>query len=222
MINKKDYVPKNVLQFIAFLKCIIHYVDTNKTAWNHISAEAVAKLKKLLNDLEVALELATTQRTPAHILARKIAQSDATKEIRQFVNQYLRFNPVTDVDRVEMGIPVRDTIPTPVQDPVGQAEAILSYPGRTQLMLNVQHVSGTTHDNRADYGYRIYYGVYDHDHTPPHTGKDLHESKFTRKKRNLFTFQPEDSGKTAYFCIRYENSKGAAGPWGPLCSAIIP
>ena len=29
-------------------------------------------------------------------------------------------------------------------------------------------------------------------------------------------------GQTVYFCIRYENSKGKAGPWGPIFQAIIP
>ena len=31
-----------------------------------------------------------------------------------------------------------------------------------------------------------------------------------------------EMGKAAYFSIRYENSKGKAGPWGPLASALIP
>jgi hypothetical protein len=33
---------------------------------------------------------------------------------------------------------------------------------------------------------------------------------------------PGDSGKTAYFCIRYENAKGDTGDWGPVFSAVIP
>jgi hypothetical protein len=38
----------------------------------------------------------------------------------------------------------------------------------------------------------------------------------------VFTFEPEDKGKTAYFCIRGENGKGDEGDWGDLSSAIIP
>jgi hypothetical protein len=29
-------------------------------------------------------------------------------------------------------------------------------------------------------------------------------------------------GKTAYFCICYENSKGESGEFGPIFSAVIP
>jgi hypothetical protein len=31
----------------------------------------------------------------------------------------------------------------------------------------------------------------------------------------------EDAGKTVYVCARYENSKGEAGNWGPLASAVV-
>ena len=222
MYNRRDYIPRNVLQFLALCKGVLNNVNANKAAWSHIPAPAIAKMSAMVDDLEVAIDLAAAQRTPANTFARNTKQAETTKALRQFVNQYLRFEPVTDTNRVEMGIPNRDTIPTPVGDPVGQAEADISYPGRTQLVLNIKHVTGTPHDSRAYYGYRIYYGVFAADHTPPQSGKDLHVSKFSRKKRNLFNFQPEDSSKTAYFCIRYENGKGGAGPWGPMCSAIIP
>jgi len=43
-----------------------------------------------------------------------------------------------------------------------------------------------------------------------------------RRRKELFIFPAEDSGKTAYFSIRYKNSKGQAGPWGPVFSAVIP
>jgi hypothetical protein len=57
---------------------------------------------------------------------------------------------------------------------------------------------------------------------PPVSGDELPHSLFTKRRKELFDFPMEDSGKTVYFCIRYENSKGKAGPWGPIISAIIP
>jgi hypothetical protein len=53
-------------------------------------------------------------------------------------------------------------------------------------------------------------------------GTNLPHSRFVRRRKELFIFPPEDSGKTAYFSIRYENSKGQAGPWGPVFSTVIP
>jgi hypothetical protein len=83
-------------------------------------------------------------------------------------------------------------------------------------------VDGTPSDAKANYGYRIYYGVYPTGQPVPAAGKELRESRFTRLKKELFDFEQADSGKTACFCIRYENNKGKAGLWGPVFSAVIP
>jgi hypothetical protein len=85
-------------------------------------------------------------------------------------------------------------------------------------------LAGTTIDTSADYGYRIYYGI-----LPPGgatseqaAGPDLPHGKFTKRRKELFDFPSDDSGKTAYFCIRYENAKGQGNPWGPVFFAVIP
>jgi hypothetical protein len=49
---------------------------------------------------------------------------------------------------------------------------------------------------------------------PRLTGDDLPHSRFTRRQKELFDFPADDSGKTVYFCVRFENAKGEPGPWG--------
>jgi hypothetical protein len=44
----------------------------------------------------------------------------------------------------------------------------------------------------------------------------------TKRKKDIINFDPTDSGKTAYFCIRIENGVGQYGPWRPIFSAIVP
>jgi hypothetical protein len=55
----------------------------------------------------------------------------------------------------------------------------------------------------------------------PKRGEELPYSVFTKKKNKRFDFEGE-SGNTVYFCLRYENSKGEAGPFGPILQAVIP
>jgi hypothetical protein len=55
----------------------------------------------------------------------------------------------------------------------------------------------------------------------PLTGDDLPHSMWLRRRRERLIFTG-DSGKTVYFCIRYENSKGDVGPWGPIFFAVVP
>jgi hypothetical protein len=55
----------------------------------------------------------------------------------------------------------------------------------------------------------------------PETGEDLPHSVFTRRKKERFDFDGY-SGKTVYFCLRWENTKGEGGPFGPIKQAVIP
>jgi hypothetical protein len=57
---------------------------------------------------------------------------------------------------------------------------------------------------------------------PAVEGSELPHSVFTRRRREMFEFPEADSGKTAFFAIRFENAKGGKGPWGPVFSAVIP
>jgi hypothetical protein len=56
----------------------------------------------------------------------------------------------------------------------------------------------------------------------PQSETELTESRFTRRKREVFIFQPGDAAKRIYFSMRYENSKGQTGQWCPIFSAVIP
>jgi hypothetical protein len=90
-------------------------------------------------------------------------------------------------------------------------------------------------DTRGDWGYRIYYGVMPPGGATveaatgvkrelmkvPLTGDELPHSRWTRRRKERLDFHG-DGGKTAYFCIRYENVKGEYGPWGPVFQANIP
>jgi hypothetical protein len=146
------------------------------------------------------------------------------------VQGFLAKNPlVTDIDRKELGITIHDLIPTPVPPPTAQVEGNLAFPGIGLVEIVKIQMTGGKIDRRADYGVRIYYGVLAkpaaHDKfrlaSPPNTGDDLPHSVFTRRKKHLFDFTG-DSGCAVYFCMRYENSKGDVGPWGPIIEAHIP
>jgi hypothetical protein len=50
-------------------------------------------------------------------LARREAQKALTKLAREFVNQYLRHRPVTNEDRMNMGVPV----PSETRTEIGRA-----------------------------------------------------------------------------------------------------
>ena len=217
----KSYIPVNDLAFQEWLGDLLAYAAVNYQRWQVADPENI--LKAPFDDFKAKLAKANdANRGKVDVFAKNEARKTVEKEARDYTQGFLAKNKfVTNEDRVAMRLPVRDTTPTPVADPTGQAEATITYPGRTQLELRIKHVDGTPLDPGANYGYRIYWGIVEAGDPMPQ-GHQLRESRFTRRKKELFTFAATDSGRTACFCIRYENSKGAASPWGPVMSAIIP
>jgi hypothetical protein len=105
------------------------------------------------------------------------------------------------------------------------------------LTVHLGPLAGTRELNPgSDYGYAIYVGIMPHGGAtleqaasdkhylmkPSADGKGLAHYRFTQRRKEKALFDAEDAGMTAYVCCRYENSKGEAGQWGPVASAIIP
>ena len=218
----RDYIPKSDPRFMEWVQNMYDEAVNGYVKWKVAAPELFLETPMSVFEAKLA-KMSDPNHGKIDTLEKNTARKTLEKACREYVQGFLAKNPlVTDVDRERMGLNVHDTVPTSVADPAGQAEAQISYPGRTQLRLRIKHVEGTPLDAKADYGYRVYYGIYAADGAMPASGVDLHESRFTRRKGITFSFMPADSGKTAFFAIRYENSKGKTGPWGPMFSAVIP
>jgi hypothetical protein len=235
MSNVRDWMPGKRADQLAMAKEWYTVLNHNGQKWK-IPDDAETAIEGLAETAQDALNLAiSADRTPVITAKCKAAFDALTATMRDIKDRYFKTPPLTDADLISLGLKPKDTTKTPVADPAGQAEADVTYPGPHLLMLHIKPLSGTLIDNRADYGYRVYYGV-----MPPGgatveeatgqrrylmkaaaQGGDLPHSQFVRRRKELFVFPQEDSGKTAYFCIRYENSKGKAGPWGPVFQAVI-
>jgi len=221
-MSRNDYIPSNDMKLLEWVRLLLAYVEIHYERWRIM--EPSEDLQALLVEYTARV---TAMLNPnvgkVEIREKNLAKAKLVKEIRGFVQGFISRNPfVTEADKLSMGLRVHDTIPTTVLDPVGLATADITFPSSMQLMLHLKPVEKSQDDPRAYYGYRIYYSIYAQGEVPPKDGLDLRLSRFTRRSKERFTFLPSDIGKTAYFSIRYENSKGKAGPWGPMIFAIIP
>jgi hypothetical protein len=50
---------------------------------------------------------------------------------------------------------------------------------------------------------------------------DITEQEDRRRKNEEIVNSADDAGKKIFFCMRYVNSKGEPGEWGPIIEAII-
>ena len=221
-MSGKQYIPANDAQFITWAENMAEIAAERCEEWSvsppddiigNTLADFKAKYAKFMNP----------NRGKIDTLEKNEARKVAEKACRTYVQGFLARNPkIADVDRERMGITVYDTIPTSVGNPVGLVTATVKYPNEGALELSIKHVEGSPFDARANYGVKIRYGVFAVGEAAATDVNQLADSLFTRKKKELFTFDRKDRQKTACFCLRYENSKGQAGQWGGVVSAIIP
>jgi hypothetical protein len=207
------------------------------TAWNVPTATAT-ELNTLTLSAQAAYNEANTKDRTKVLTAKMNAAFNAlAAAMRDLKKRYFYIPPLTQVDMAALDLTPPDTVPTPIGPPTNQVAADISYPGKSQHLLNIKPVAGHVYDTRADYGFKIHWGVMppggatteqatsdSHYLTaPPQTPDSLATGdQFTKRKKELINHAYNQSGMTAYYCIRYENNKGDKGPWGPIFSAVIP
>ncbi|MDR2115352.1 MAG: hypothetical protein LBP87_03115 [Planctomycetaceae bacterium] len=239
MQTNKDWLPGPRADLIAMAKDWLGILSVTTPPWG-IPAAEVEELQSLTETAEELLETAkSSERTEVITAECKAAFEALTAKMRSIKNHYFLSPPLTDVDFISLQLKPKNSTHSPVPPPTDQAEADISRPGEHLIMLHLRAVAAPSREpdpHRSDYGFRIYWGIMPAGGATvenatgtkrelvkiPVSGEELPHSKFTRRKKELLDFPQEDRGKTIYFCIRYENAKGEAGPWGPLFSTIIP
>jgi hypothetical protein len=238
MPNSNDWLPgRRELQLAMAKNWYLIVGGPMPPAWN-IPQQDISDLNTLTGAAESALAQAqSSNRTPTITAQCKAAFDALIAKMRFIKSRYFLSPPLTDADFISLELKPKDTTRSTIPTPTDQAEADISRPGVHLLELHLRPITGSPPDpHRIDYGFRIYWGVLPPGGADtaaatgakrelvqaPVSGNDLPHSKFTRRKKELLDFAQEDSGKTVYFCIRYENAKGESGPWGPLFSSVIP
>ena len=225
----KDYIPRNDEQFLAWVKKLIANVAAHATTWKIMPIDA--SVSDLADDFENKLIAA---KDPNHgkvdVMKKNDARKVLEKECRTYVQGFLARNPyVTNPDREMMGLNIYDVTPTTVPPPGVPVEGDMVFPAAGLVEVKSIRAVGVKEDNKSSYGVRIYYGILNAPDEkgkfgvdkPPKTGDDLPHSVFTRQKKYRFDFTGE-SGRQIFFCLRFENSKGQAGPWGKILQSYIP
>jgi hypothetical protein len=204
------------------VKAWLVIILANLQKWR-IPESVLQALGELATSAESALAAAKneTTRTPVATARCRETFDVLTSAMRDMKRRYFLSPPLTDADFVALGLNPPDTTHTAPGVPTAQVMVETYLIGRHELGLKIVYVTGSP-DDPANKGYRIWYSVVAQGETPPADPSGLHESFFTHRKNDRVQFGYEDSGKTAYFAVRVENSSGKQGPWGPMVSALIP
>jgi len=127
---------------------------------------------------------------------------------------------VSDASKTAAGIPVRDTTKTPAPVPTSQPVATVSVSGvRTHTIRWVdENTPNSTAKPKGVYGAEIHLKV---GTTPPANENELRQIATDTRTPYTYEFDPADVGKTAYYWLRWVNTRGVVGPWGVMVSATI-
>jgi hypothetical protein len=190
----------------------------------------IEELTTLAQAAETALFEAKTAARSKITTAKCREAFDALVEKMRYIKaRHFLTPPLIESDYASILLKMHDEA-SDIPVPDAQPTADLTFPGIHLVELRkIRPVTGPEPDVRADYGVRIYWGLGGESTEKyryrvaimPKTGNDLPNSLFTRRTRERFDFEGE-SGTRVYFCLRYENPSGEAGPCGPVLSAVIP
>jgi hypothetical protein len=216
----KDYIPQNAGQFHLFVKKIIDYTDSKLSRWGHIPEKPLSNLKLLYNSFSDAYQVTLGQHTSSQIMARNIARLDCTRSLRLFVNQYLRFEPVTNVDRSAMGIPNKGE----TRKEHKEVNEVVDFDIRLRNIreLRVYYQQKGTDQKAKPAGYDGAVIIWHIGEQAPVEPTQFMYHNMAKRTPHTLRFEEKDRGKKVWIALCWQNGRGIRGQWSQYKNAVIP
>ncbi|MDR0982978.1 MAG: hypothetical protein LBM07_07060 [Culturomica sp.] len=189
-----------------------------------IPIDALTATTELQTKWEAAYSIVTdpATKTSSAVHLKNATRKEYETQLRMFIKSYITYNPkVSDEDKINMGLPVHKTTRTPV--PVPTTVPNVSGIDRNAIRRITISFIDSGSDHRAKpagvQGAVIKWIVSD---TPP-VGIDVFTNSLldTRSPITL-EFTDQQRGKTVYFILAWQNTRGEMGNFGEIQSSIVP
>jgi hypothetical protein len=224
ILKNPYYIPSNAEKFDSLYKKIVQYtgvkVQGTKAEWKHIPREDIEALNTEYEVWHAVYTTSLTINLPKDIVARREAKKKASAELRDFVNRYLRFAPVTDEDRTAMGIPVRDKVRTTIATPTEVVNFFLKPKHFKQQEI---HFKAKGVESKAKpYGCEgavIRWMTSDKAAT---SVEELNQLDVASRTPYVMNFSDAERGKVLSVAMQWMNRKSQKGPLSEIQTAIVP
>ncbi|MDR2382405.1 MAG: hypothetical protein LBD76_00755 [Prevotellaceae bacterium] len=204
------------------MKILFTAVEQNAPLWK-IEPMAFEQIRIMISTFEIAYEKAKNpNRGKADVQAKNDARDTLKKAVRKFVKEYLAFNSnISNEERERIGLPVYKTgrTPAPVADDAPDFDVNTSLVGRITILFFERGKKHKKGKPAGQFGVEIAWVVSD---TPPTRWEELLHSDIDTSSPFTLAFENDQRGKTLYFALRWENTRGKKGPWSSIANAIIP
>jgi hypothetical protein len=215
-------IPRTDVGFNTVQETISNAASEKRAEWNldgqWLDEELLPKKALWVTAWETYFDPAT--RTPLIIFTKNNARKEYEKPLRLLVKN-LESNPrVSSEDLRSMGIVIPSSSkkinPAPTTYPLPTVDSSII---RQVKILFRDNASSSRAKPHGVHGVEVKWSILE---TPPVNVKDLTTSSFDTRSPLTLEFEEEQRGKTVWFCLRWENTKGEKGPWSEIGSAIIP
>jgi hypothetical protein len=216
------YLPDSDGAFDTWVENFVAVVTANPTNYG-LTAAQVTPLTALLATWNTAYSDQETAHAAAGgaTAAKTTAHDELAALVRQLVQIIQTSVTVTNEDKVAAGVPIRDTTKTPAPVPSTAPSGRIEVTNRLEHTLHfVDSATPTVKAKPAGVrGCQIWVKI---GTTPPANASELTYLATDTSTPYVAQFEAADAGKTAYYWLRWENTRGQTGPWSAMISATIP
>ena len=216
-----DFIPATDADFDSFTTNLKTFVNANLADFGLVAGDVAA-----LNAAQTVWDAAFPLVAPAVLAASAATQAkttarDALSAVVRALVKLIQAQPsVSDESKQAIGITVSTGIKTSVAVP---STAPI---GRIELLNRLEHTlnfaDSTTPTSKAKpagvRGCQVWLKI---GTAPPASASELHFLATDTRSPYVAQFDAADAGKTAYYWLRWENTKGETGPWSAAVSATI-
>ncbi|GHU02262.1 hypothetical protein FACS1894147_03770 [Spirochaetia bacterium] len=223
MAHTQDFIPARDAEFDGWLANLTGYVDGKVTGgqWTHIPADKVAALKQHNTDWHAAYVKTLGPHTAVDTEAKNDQRKAAEGFVRPFVQQYLRFDPVTNEDRTAMNLHNRDTTNTAIGVPASRSLIIdLRSLGGFQVEIRFQD-EATPESHAIPYGDNgcLLNFTWGTEKVTDYAA--LTQTQLMTRSPYVLSLPPEAEAKFLTCAPRRQNERGKLGPWGDIQHIVI-
>jgi len=142
--REHDFIPRPDAAFETFFRNVTDFVLDNNARWKHIPKDDVDILEDQFSQWNTAYSKTLVPHIPQLTAEKNRVRTTTERALRAFINRFLRWPPVTDLDRDKMGIRNWDLIRTPHIDVTEVVEFELKLRNIREVLVNFW-IKGQTH-----------------------------------------------------------------------------
>jgi hypothetical protein len=215
-----DYIPKKDSEVLSWSANFLEGVGPNAAAWGIPEGEVTAIGVAYRAFADIYIKAKSPSKTAVIVAEKNAAREALVAKIRAMVSFRLQNPVITDAQRIDLGLHVRDTTRTNIPVPTTRPELNIDVLDFRRLKV-LFYDQGS--DNKAKpYGVNgavIILAILD---APPADHSALTRSVLATRTPHILEFTEEERGKTVYVAICWQNEKGQMGPWSEIVSALVP